>query len=208
RLSHGYCCKRQASTTVMPIERAVPAMIFAAWSMSCALRSVSLVLAISRTWSQVTLATLVLCGSPEPFSTPAAFSSSFAAGGVFSLKSNDRSSYTEISTGTTFPAYLPWTRELRTTGRPSDLGDLVERQLDRGLPAEDRHQDLQLLPVDVDLGDRRRQRRERTVHDRDRLADLEVDLDGRAAQRRRSGGFALAGLGRGFLLDLRGEELQ
>ena len=47
--------------------------------------------------------TLLRCGSPLPFSTPAAFSSSFAAGGVFSLKSNDRSSYTEISTGTTVP---------------------------------------------------------------------------------------------------------
>ena len=93
-------------STVMPIERAVPAMIFAAWSMSCALRSVSLVLAISRTWSQVTLATLVLCGSPEPFSTPAALSSRRAAGGVFSLKSNDRSSYTEISTGTTIPVVI------------------------------------------------------------------------------------------------------
>src|SRR5918993_5405486 len=59
----------------------------------------------------------------------------------------------------------------------SDLGDLGERELDRGLPAEDRNQDLDLLRVDVDLADRRRQRRERAVHDGDRLADLEVDLD-------------------------------
>ena len=62
-----------SSSTVMPIERAVPAMIFAAWSMSFALRSGILVCAISRTWSVVTLATLVLCGSPQPLSTPAAF---------------------------------------------------------------------------------------------------------------------------------------
>src|SRR5437867_6407673 len=80
-------------STVMPIDRAVPAMILAAWSMSCALRSLFLVSAISRTWSQLTLATLVLCGSPEPFSTPAALSSSLAAGGVLSLTSNDRASY-------------------------------------------------------------------------------------------------------------------
>src|SRR5579862_4864544 len=33
----------------------------------------------------------------------------------------------------------------------SDLGDLVERELDRGLPAEDRDEDLQLLGVRVDL---------------------------------------------------------
>src|SRR5437762_5401825 len=91
--------------------------------------------------------------------------------------------------------------------RPSDLGDLVERKLDRGFPAEDRHQDLQLLPVDVDLGDRRGQRRERAVHDGDRLADLEVDLD-RGATGGGRGGLALGGLGRGFLFDLRREELQ
>src|SRR5690606_30952812 len=35
----------------------------------------------------------------------------------------------------------------------SDLGDLVEGQLDRGLPAEDRHQHLQLLLLGVDLVD-------------------------------------------------------
>src|SRR5579875_3807382 len=51
----------------------------------------------------VTLATLVLCGSPLPLSTPAAFSSSRAAGGVFVMKVNERSSYTEISTGTICP---------------------------------------------------------------------------------------------------------
>ena len=51
----------------MPIDRAVPAMIFSASSRSLALRSCILVCAISRTWSRVTVATLVLCGSPEPF---------------------------------------------------------------------------------------------------------------------------------------------
>src|SRR4051812_49855113 len=66
----------------------------------------------------------------------------------------------------------------------SDLGDLREGQLDRRLPAEDGDEDLQLLRVDVLLVDRRRQRGERPVHDGDRLADLEVDLDRRLAARR------------------------
>ncbi len=39
-------------------------------SRSLAFRSGILVSAISRTWALVSLATLVLCGSPEPFSTP------------------------------------------------------------------------------------------------------------------------------------------
>src|SRR6476469_2718302 len=57
----------------------------------------------------------------------------------------------------------------------SDLGDLVERQLDRGLPAEDRDQHLELLGVGVDLGDRGGKGLERPLHDGDGLADLEVD---------------------------------
>src|SRR5947209_12503858 len=57
----------------------------------------------------------------------------------------------------------------------SDLGDLVERELDRRLATEDRHEHLELLGVRVDLGDRGGQGLERTLHDGDRLADLEVD---------------------------------
>ena len=34
----------------------------------------------------------VVCGTPEPFLMPAAFSSSLAAGGDFRMKSNERSS--------------------------------------------------------------------------------------------------------------------
>ena len=52
----------------------------------------------------VTLATFLVCGSPLPFSTPAALSSSRAAGGVLVTKVNERSSYTEISTGHDLPA--------------------------------------------------------------------------------------------------------
>ncbi|MCW2903952.1 MAG: hypothetical protein JWO67_6217 [Streptosporangiaceae bacterium] len=76
----------------MPMDRAVPATIFSAAAMSVALRSGILVLAISRTWSAVTEPTLVLCGSPLPFSTPAALRMSCAAGGVLVTKVNERSS--------------------------------------------------------------------------------------------------------------------
>src|SRR5690242_6394617 len=90
-----------------------------------------------------------------------------------------------------FPAQSSWGWLLRAADLPAaagvvqirssrpwlDLRDLAEGELDRCLPAEDRDQDLQLLRVDVDLADRRRQRRERPVHHGDRLPDLEVDLD-------------------------------
>src|ERR1700742_593767 len=51
-----------------------------------------------------------------------------------------------------------------------NLGDLVEGQFDRCFAAEDGHQHLELLLFRVDLADRCGQRRERTVHDGDRLA--------------------------------------
>src|SRR5579859_3412180 len=60
----------------------------------------------------------------------------------------------------------------------SDLAYLVERQLDRSLPAEDRHEHLELLGVRVDLAHRSRERGERPVHHGDRLVDLEVDGGG------------------------------
>src|SRR5205085_3977169 len=103
QLLGGATCWGCQPVTVMPIDRAVPAMIFSAWSRSLALRSAIFVVAISRTWSRVTVATFVLCGSPEPFSTPAALSSMRAAGGVLVTKVNERSSNTEISTGITLP---------------------------------------------------------------------------------------------------------
>ena len=90
--SEGWGAPGSSDWTVMPIDRAVPAMIFSASSRELAFRSAILVCAISRTWSRVTVATLVLCGSPEPFSTPAALSSMRAAGGVLVTKVNERSS--------------------------------------------------------------------------------------------------------------------
>src|SRR6476659_10681582 len=76
----------------------------------------------------------------------------------------------------------------------SDLGDLAEGQLYRGRPAEDGDDQLELLGVGVDLGDRRGEGLERAVHDGDRLADLEVDdrylslAAGRTGLAARSGG--------------------
>src|SRR5919201_5330596 len=53
-----------------------------------------------------------------------------------------------------------------------ELLDLVEGELDRGLPAEDRHQHLELLLVGVDLGDRAGELGERPGGDGHGLADL------------------------------------
>src|SRR6266702_5057379 len=57
-----------------------------------------------------------------------------------------------------------------------DLGHLVERQLDRRLAAEDRHQHLELLGVGVDLVHGGGKRGERAVHYGNALADLEFHL--------------------------------
>src|ERR1035437_1650179 len=54
---------RSQPLTLMPIERAVPAMIFSAASIEVAFRSAILTCAISRSWALVTEPTLVLCGS-------------------------------------------------------------------------------------------------------------------------------------------------
>src|SRR5918996_1175895 len=59
--------------------------------------------------------------------------------------------------------------------RWSELLHLVEGELDRRLAAEDRDQDLELLLVGVDLGDRAGQLGERAGGDGDRLADLPLD---------------------------------
>src|SRR5919201_2126310 len=54
----------------------------------------------------------------------------------------------------------------------SELLDLVEGELDRGLAAEDRHQPLELLLVGVDLGDRAGELGEGPGGDGHGLADL------------------------------------
>src|SRR3954469_10407639 len=77
----------------------------------------------------------------------------------------------------------------------SDLLDLVEAQLDRGLPAEDLDEGLDPLGLGVDLGDRRVERGERAVDHHDRVGHVEVgDLD--LLLRRTGGAAALLGRGR------------
>src|SRR5918993_613569 len=79
--------------------------------------------------------------------------------------------------------------------KSSDLLDLREGELDRGLAAEDLHEGLDALRLGVDLGDGRVERGERTVDHHDRVGHVEVrDLDGLA----RGGGGALVARGRGL----------
>src|SRR6478672_2082626 len=86
-------------------------------------------------------------------------------------------------------------------GEPgSDLLDLAEAQLDRGLPAEDLDEGLDPLRLGVDLGDRRVERGERTVDHHDRVGHVEVgDLDGllRGGTGRRARGAGGGSLGLG-----------
>ena len=81
----------ELSEKTLPIERAVPAMIFSAASIVVALRSGILVSAICRSCAAVSVPTLVLCGSALPLSTPMAFLISSGTGGVFVMKVNDPS---------------------------------------------------------------------------------------------------------------------
>ena len=67
-------------------------MTFIACSTSRAFRSTSLVSAIERSWSRVSLPILFRFGSAEPFSIRSASLIRTAAGGVFVMKSNVRSS--------------------------------------------------------------------------------------------------------------------
>ena len=78
--------------TSTPIDRAVPSMIFIAWSTSLAFRSGILVSAIVRTWARLIVPTFSLFGSPDPFSMLMACLISTAAGGVLVMKVKERSS--------------------------------------------------------------------------------------------------------------------
>src|SRR5690349_23553239 len=79
------------STTSTPMERAAPAIIAIADSSESQLRSGSLSSAILRICARVTRPTLLRFGWPEPFSIPASFLRSTAAGGVFVMKVKDLS---------------------------------------------------------------------------------------------------------------------
>src|SRR5690606_30227040 len=67
-------------STLRPMLRAEPAMVRTAASISAAVRSACLVLAISSSWARVTVPTFWVLGRAEPLATPAAFFSSTAAG--------------------------------------------------------------------------------------------------------------------------------
>src|SRR5437660_4427429 len=78
-------------------------MIFAAWSMSRAFRSGIFVSAIRFTCSRERRPTFIRLGSPEPLSSRSASLIRTAAGGVFVMNVNERSSKTVISTGVMRP---------------------------------------------------------------------------------------------------------
>ena len=77
--------------TSSPIDRAVPATVLTAASSDSQFRSGIFSFAISSTCFAVTVPTLFLFGSPDPFAMFAARFSRTAAGGVFVMKVYDRS---------------------------------------------------------------------------------------------------------------------
>src|SRR5215472_7178646 len=90
--------------TSKPIERAVPATVLTAASSVWQFKSGSFVLAISSTCFTVTVPTLFLFGSADPFAIFAARFSRIDAGGVFVMKLYDRSEYTVTTTGMMSPS--------------------------------------------------------------------------------------------------------
>jgi len=96
---------RAHQPTSTPIERAVPATIFIAASISFALRSGIFACAISRTCAGVSLPILFRFGSFEPDSTFSARLIRNDAGGVLVMNVNVRSSKTVISTGMMKPSW-------------------------------------------------------------------------------------------------------
>src|SRR5665811_1665842 len=95
-------------TTSMPIERAVPRMLLIAVSTEAAFRSGIFCLAMSSTCLAVTLPTLSLFGTPDPLAMPAARFNRIEAGGVLVMKVNERSLYTETTTGMISPSISFW----------------------------------------------------------------------------------------------------
>src|SRR5690606_33731323 len=81
----------QRPSTLRPMLRALPAMVFTAASRSAALRSGILIFAMSSSCLRDTVPTFFMLGSPLPFGTPTAFFSSTAAGGVLVTKVKLRS---------------------------------------------------------------------------------------------------------------------
>ena len=87
----GNLCHDYRPSTVMPMERAEPAIVRTAASRSAAVRSVSFILSISSACALVILPTLSVCGRAEPLVIFAAFLMRMVAGGVFITKVKDLS---------------------------------------------------------------------------------------------------------------------
>src|SRR5437660_11794385 len=90
------------------MERAVPRTLFTAASTEAAFKSGIFCLAISSTCLAVTLPTLSLFGVPAPLAMPAARFSRIDAGGVLVMKVNERSLYTDTTTGMISPSISFW----------------------------------------------------------------------------------------------------
>ncbi len=84
-------CQLNYPMTSIPIERAVPAIVLNADSSDSAFRSGIFSLAMSSTCFFVTVPTLFLFGSFDPFARFAARFSRIDAGGVLVMKLYDRS---------------------------------------------------------------------------------------------------------------------
>src|SRR5271157_3250502 len=95
-------------TTSIPMDLAVPRMLLIAVSIEAAFRSGIFCLAMSSTCLAVTLPTLSLFGVPEPLAMPAARFNRIAAGGVLVMKVNERSLYTDTTTGMIRPSSSFW----------------------------------------------------------------------------------------------------
>src|SRR5688572_22233435 len=68
---------------------------------------------MSRSCARLIVPTFVRLGSPDPLSSPIACLIRTAAGGVFVMKVNERSSKTVISTGMIVPPVSPWVWALK-----------------------------------------------------------------------------------------------
>src|SRR4051812_33641219 len=90
--------------TSRPIERAVPATVLMADSNESQFRSGIFSFAISSTCFAVTVPTLFLFGSADPFAMLAARFNRIGAGGVLVMKVYDRSAYTVTTTGMISPS--------------------------------------------------------------------------------------------------------
>src|SRR5499427_11132516 len=90
------------------MERAVPRTLLIAVSIEAAFRSGIFCLAMSSTCLAVTLPTLSLLGVPDPLAMPAARFNRIDAGGVLVMKVNERSLYTETTTGMISPSISFW----------------------------------------------------------------------------------------------------